>query len=59
MVHEIKAVMANHISKAVWLKPTEKKASNEKIANMIKFIGYPDWYTDLTLDQRYQKVGDI
>uniref|UniRef100_A0A0C9S1Y3 Ece1_4 protein n=1 Tax=Fopius arisanus TaxID=64838 RepID=A0A0C9S1Y3_9HYME len=53
LVGNIQEAMKNYIQQSTWLDNETKNLATEKIDAIIKFIGYPDEYTDSNINEYY------
>jgi len=55
MMDDIQKEVENLIKKSDWMDDEAKDFALEKLKNLKKFIGYPNWYKNTTIIQEYFK----
>jgi len=55
MISDIQKEVGNLIKESDWMDDEAKDFALEKLKNLKKFIGYPNWYKNTTIIQEYFK----
>lgn len=53
MIDDIQKEIENNIKKSNWMNGDTKDFLLDKLVNIYKFIGYPDWYKNNTIVKQY------
>lgn len=57
MINDIKNAFIQHVQGITWMDKATRQVTLEKAAEMLSFVGYPDWlFKDGALDRKYQGV---
>lgn len=57
MINDIKNAFIQHVQGITWMDKATRQVTLEKAAEMLSFVGYPDWlFKDGVLDRKYQGV---